>query len=220
VRGVSPRTRRGRRRGELDVNYGATAPFTLGVEEELQLVNGESVELKSRYAEIFDEAARHDDRIKAELLQSTVDVATAPARTVREAVAEARELRRRAAVRICDAQTRLENTAAIVALVQSLVQPRPLIEENKWRAARFGLDATLVDLERDEERPAAAAVGALAELAASAAGRLGCAEELDLVEQLLDRGDGAREQRAAHAAAGGSLLGVAQWLAKQTVADS
>jgi carboxylate-amine ligase len=98
--------------------------------------------------------------------------------------------------------------------VQSLVQPRPLIEENKWRAARFGLDATLVDLERDEERPAAAAVGALAELAASAAGRLGCAEELDLVEQLLDRGDGAREQRAAHAAPGGSLLGVAQWACK------
>jgi carboxylate-amine ligase len=55
--------------------------------------------------------------------------------------------------RICDAQSRLENVAGLVALVQSLAatladcyqhegqvpsQPRPLIEENKWRAARYG----------------------------------------------------------------------------------
>ena len=62
------------------------------------------------------------------------------------------------------------------------IQPRPLIEENKWRAARFGLDADLVDLERDEERPAPDALRALAELAAPAAKRLGCAEELELLE--------------------------------------
>src|SRR5581483_9337767 len=82
-------------------------------------------------------------------------------------------------IRVCDAQTRLTSVAAIVALVQSLVatlaarferegslpiQPRVLIEENKWRAARFGLGATLIDLERDEERPAVEALRALAAL--------------------------------------------------------
>ena len=369
----------------MDVNYGRSAPFTLGVEEELQLVNAESFELTSRYAEVFGEAARSDERIKAELLQSTVEVATKPARTVGEAIAEAGELRRRAhseakasgiavisagthpfsryehqdvteeqryadlveslqwavarqlifglhvhvglesaqqaiavanglrtwlpellaasanspfwhgrdtglgstrskvfdtmprsgippafasfeefellvdrgvrtgswddytfiwwdlrphprlgtiEIRICDAQTRLENTAVLVALVQSLVatlaeryeregtlpiQPRPLIEENKWRAARFGLEATLVDLERDEERPARQALRALADLAGPAAKRLGCAHELGLLEALLERGDGAHEQRVAHEAAGGSLLGVAQWLAERTI---
>src|SRR5689334_21794042 len=80
----------------MDVNYGGSAPFTLGVEEELQLVNVESFELTSRYAEVFGEAARHDDRIRPELLQSTVEVATKPCATVAEAVAEAAELRRRA----------------------------------------------------------------------------------------------------------------------------
>ena len=80
----------------MDVNYGSSEPFTLGVEEELQLVNAESFELTSRYAEVFGEAARSDERIKAELLQSTVEVATKPARTVGEAIAEAGELRRRA----------------------------------------------------------------------------------------------------------------------------
>src|SRR5689334_14380962 len=80
----------------MDVNYGGSAPFTLGVEEELQLVNVESFDLTSRYAEVFGEAARHDERIKPELLQSTVEVATEPAGTVGEAIAEAAELRRRA----------------------------------------------------------------------------------------------------------------------------
>jgi carboxylate-amine ligase len=368
----------------VDVNYGSSAPFTLGVEEELQLVNGESFELASRYAEVFGEAARRDDRIRPELLQSTVEVATKPCATVAEAVAEAAELRRRALeeaeargvtvlsagthpfsryehqdvtekdryeelvealrwaverqlifglhvhvglstpheaiavanalrtwlpellaasanspfwhgrdtglastrskvfdamprsgippafasfeefellvergtktnsfedytfiwwdlrphprlgtieIRICDGQTRLENVAALVALVQSLaatlaeqyeregaldLQPVTLINENKWRAVRYGLDATLVDLLRDEERPARDALRELAELAAPAAGRLGCADELALLEELLRRGDGASEQRSALADGGGSLLSVAKWLATTT----
>ena len=80
----------------MDVNYGQSAPFMLGVEEELQLVSAESYELASRYAEVFGEAARVDERIRPELLQSTVEVATTPARTVAEAIGEARELRLRA----------------------------------------------------------------------------------------------------------------------------
>ena len=79
----------GTARSRVDVNYGSSAPFTLGVEEELQLVSAESYELASRYAEVFGEAAREDDRIRPELLQSTVEVATEPAATVAAAVAEA-----------------------------------------------------------------------------------------------------------------------------------
>ena len=135
-------------------------------------------------------------------------------------------------IRICDAQTRLETVAVLVALVQSLaatlaeryeregalpIQPRPLIEENKWRAARFGLEADLVDLERDEERPAPAALRALAELAAPAAERLGCAEELGLLDALLERGDGAHEQRAAYTASDGSLLASRSGWPQETV---
>ena len=57
------------------------------------------------------------------------------------------------------------------------------------------------------------------ELAEPAARRLGCADELSLLEPLLERGDGASEQRAAYEDAGGSPLGVARWLAERTVAD-
>jgi glutamate---cysteine ligase / carboxylate-amine ligase len=135
-------------------------------------------------------------------------------------------------VRICDAQTRLGSVAGIVALVQSLAatlaerferdgppptQPRTLIDENKWRALRYGLDTDLVDLERDTERQAREAVRALVELAEPAAGRLGCRSELEQVERILGHGTGADDQRRVHEEQG-SLLAVAQWLAATTVA--
>jgi carboxylate-amine ligase len=136
-------------------------------------------------------------------------------------------------VRIPDAQTRLESVAGLVALVQSLVatlaeefergekpqlQPVTLVNENKWRAARDGLDGKLIDLERDEERPARQAVLALVERAERAAARLGCREELSEVERLVERGTGAEEQRQVYEETG-SLLAVAQWLAEATAAD-
>jgi carboxylate-amine ligase len=129
-------------------------------------------------------------------------------------------------LRVCDAQTRVENVAAIAALAQSLaatlatrpvpVQPRTLIAENKWRAARHGLDAELVDLRRDRPRPAREAVRELVALAEPAARQLGCEAELAELEPLLERGCGADEQRRAHGEEG-SLLTVVRWLAAETV---
>ena len=67
-----------------------------------------------------------------------------------------------------------------------------LVEENKWRAARYGLDAELIDLEHDDEvRPAREAVLELVELALPAARRLGCEAELGEIERLCRRGSGA-----------------------------
>ena len=368
----------------MEVNFGRSPEFSLGVEEEFQLIHGESFELVSGFREIA-EAAGGDARIKPELLQSVAEVSTRVARTVSDAVEDAADLRRRLQraagehgyriaaagthpfsryehqnvtdepryrqiadalrwvaerevifglhvhvgmgsaheaiavantlrtvlpellalstnspfwqgretglastrtkvfetmprsglppafasweefellvergvktnsfadytyiwwdlrphprlgtieVRICDAQTRLESTAAIVALVQSLAatlaerfrsegslatQPLTLIDENRWRATRHGLDATLIWLERDEERPAREAVLALVEAVEPAAARLGCADELAGVERLCERGTGADEQRAVYAETG-SLLAVVQRLAETTVA--
>ncbi len=74
-------------------------------------------------------------------------------------------------VRICDAQSSAEDSAAMAALIVACVaqaaldhdegaapEPPPgrLIEENLWRALRYGLDGKLIDLERGEEFPAAA----------------------------------------------------------------
>jgi glutamate---cysteine ligase / carboxylate-amine ligase len=132
-------------------------------------------------------------------------------------------------LRVCDAQTRVQNVAGLAALVQSLAatlaerpaepQPRTLIAENRWRAARHGLDAELVDLASDQARPAREAVRELLELAAPAAERLGCSAELGEIESVLERGTGADEQRQVYEKSEGSLLAVARWLVDETVRD-
>jgi carboxylate-amine ligase len=366
----------------MEVNYGRRRAFSLGVEEEFQLLNPDSYELTSRFDEVCD-AVGGDPRVKPELMQSVVEVATHVAETVPQAVEEARELRaslreaaaesgsliasagthpfsryehqeitekpryqelieamrwvaerelifglhvhvglasaqqaiavagalrtwlpellalsanspfwqgrdtglastriklfdafprsglppafasfeefellvERAAktdsfedytyiwwdlrphpklgtieIRICDGQTRLESLAGLVALVQSLVatlahryeaegrlpvQPLTLIAENKWRAARYGLETELIDLERDAQLPAREAVLRLVELAAPAARRLRCEAELEEIERLCGRGTGADEQRRVLEEQG-SLLAVANWLVDTT----
>jgi carboxylate-amine ligase len=129
-------------------------------------------------------------------------------------------------LRAFDAQTRIDSVAALAALGQSLAatyadrpldpQPRSLIAENKWRAARYGLDAELVDLATGRRRSARQAVGELVGAAGPAAERLGCSHELAGIEAILDRGTGAEEQRLLQEG-DGSLLAVAQWLAATTV---
>jgi len=133
-------------------------------------------------------------------------------------------------IRICDAQTRLESVAAVAALVQSLVAtiggevdcgaspvavPEVVVEENRWRAARDGLDAVLITDDGGAERPVRDVVLELVDRCLPAAEVLGCAVELEGVEQIVDRGSGADEQRRVYEETG-SLVGVTRWLVDQT----
>jgi glutamate---cysteine ligase / carboxylate-amine ligase len=69
------------------------------------------------------------------------------------------------------------------------VDPAPrLIEENVWRAIRFGLDGKLIDLERAVERPAQEAVERLLAWTAPVRGELG-------IEVALPECNGAQRQR-------------------------
>jgi carboxylate-amine ligase len=75
-------------------------------------------------------------------------------------------------MRICDAQASGDDSTTLAALITSCVAqaaldhdegapfddpPSRLLEENLWRAIRYGLDGKLIDLARAEEYPAAAA---------------------------------------------------------------
>jgi carboxylate-amine ligase len=108
-------------------------------------------------------------------------------------------------VRICDAQTKAEESNALAGLITAAVAqaaldhdegvpheppPRRLIEENLWRAIRHGLDGKLIDLERGEEFPAAATGDRLLAWTAPARAALGI--DLTLPEE-----NGAQRQRAA-----------------------
>jgi len=109
-------------------------------------------------------------------------------------------------VRICDAQTGASDSDALAALICACVAqaaadydegvvfedpPGRLIEENFWRAIRYGLDGRLIDLERGEEFPAAAAGDRLDAWTAPARAALG-------TDVALPELNGAQRQRRAH----------------------
>jgi glutamate---cysteine ligase / carboxylate-amine ligase len=110
-------------------------------------------------------------------------------------------------VRIMDAQTTLADTAALAALVQSIVRlevedgagtydqgiPPEVLDENRFLAARDGMDAELIAHELDERVPARALLEDLLTLCRPHAEALGCATQLDAVARLADR-TGARRQ--------------------------
>jgi carboxylate-amine ligase len=116
-------------------------------------------------------------------------------------------------VRICDVQTEPWQALAVAALAVGLIatlaasyddgRPLPVletrfIEENYWRAIRFGLDGKLVDFARGVEVAAPDAVRALVESVGPAADRLGLRPHIDDVERLLREGNGAQRQSKAH----------------------
>jgi glutamate---cysteine ligase / carboxylate-amine ligase len=108
-------------------------------------------------------------------------------------------------MRICDAQTSGDDSTALAALITSCVAqaaldedegvpfedpPARLIEENLWRAIRYGLDGKLIDLERAEEYAATAARDRL--LAWTTPARLALGIDLVLPEE-----NGAQRQKRA-----------------------
>jgi glutamate---cysteine ligase / carboxylate-amine ligase len=96
-------------------------------------------------------------------------------------------------VRVMDAQTEVGATAALCALVQSLarleveqgyapaalVEAEEVLEENRFLAARDGIEADLLDPEAELRRPARAQLRRLLEAVRPHAGVLGCRAELD-----------------------------------------
>jgi glutamate---cysteine ligase / carboxylate-amine ligase len=114
-------------------------------------------------------------------------------------------------IRICDAVTRLDDVIAITAYCQALVMHyaerydagdeipsfhRILTTENKWLAARYGLEAPIMDLHtgRRNRVPVTTMVRRTLKTIAPHARELGAADELAAVEEILHRGNGADRQ--------------------------
>ena len=126
-------------------------------------------------------------------------------------------------VRACDGMSTLPELAAIAALVQVLVEhfsrlldageELPTIQpwfvrENKWRAARYGLDAIVITDADSHERLVTEDLAELLERLAPVAERLGCAAELASVADIPRRGASYQRQRAVAEATGGDLVAV------------
>ena len=125
-------------------------------------------------------------------------------------------------LRISDGTPTLYEIGMVAALAQCLVEtfdreidrgyrlPTPkawVVRENKWRAARRGLDAEVIT-ETGAVVPLRRAVVELAQELRPTAERLGCVEELERVHEVAARGGSAQRQRAVAAAHGGDLVPV------------
>ena len=111
--------------------------------------------------------------------------------------------------RICDIPTRVDDTIAIAALFQALVAKvnrlleqnltfrlhhKMLIEENKWRAARYGLDGKMIDFGKGKEVPTSDLIRELLVFVDDVVDGLGSREEIEHIYTILDRGTSADDQ--------------------------
>jgi glutamate---cysteine ligase / carboxylate-amine ligase len=130
-------------------------------------------------------------------------------------------------LRICDGLPSLDEIGCVAALAQCLVErfdrqldhgytlpePRPwLVRENKWRAARYGLDAEIVIDNSGTVQPVTQAITDLVEDLLPIARRLECSAELEAIPRLIERGASYQRQRRTAAEHGGDLVPVVDLL--------
>ncbi len=111
--------------------------------------------------------------------------------------------------RICDVPMRIDETIALAALMQAVTAKiyklmaanlsfrnysRALINENKWRAARYGLDGKLIDFGKQEEVSTKDLIYELLDFVDDVVDDLGSRHELRYIEKMLDQGTGADRQ--------------------------
>ena len=113
--------------------------------------------------------------------------------------------------RICDAQSRVDDTIALAALMQAIVvklhkllrqnisfrmYPRRLIDENRWRASRYGIDGKLIDFGLKCEVDERELLHEMLEFIATEVDELGNHAEISHIEKIMREGTGADRQLA------------------------
>jgi carboxylate-amine ligase len=115
--------------------------------------------------------------------------------------------------RICDVPLTVDETITIAALFQAICAkiyklrlqnlnfiqyPRPLINENKWRAGRYGIDGYLIDFGKEEEVNTRVLIYELLDFVDDVVDHLGSRNRINYVHKMLERGTGADRQLAVH----------------------
>ena len=134
--------------------------------------------------------------------------------------------------RICDVPTSPQVTVALAALAQALVvklyrlrrsnlgfriYSRAFVEENKWRAARYGINGNLIDFGKREEVPMRDLTLELLEFVDDVVDELGSRRALSYVHTILEEGTSADRQLAVFRQTG-DLRAVVRWLVDETSA--
>jgi carboxylate-amine ligase len=111
--------------------------------------------------------------------------------------------------RICDAQSRVDDTIALAALMQAIVfklqklrrnnvtfrsYQKRLLDENRWRAGRYGLDGKLIDFGRKCEVDERDLLEEMLEFVSDEVEELGNGREIEHIDRIMREGTGADRQ--------------------------
>ncbi|WP_138475164.1 carboxylate-amine ligase [Dyadobacter bucti] len=132
--------------------------------------------------------------------------------------------------RMCDVPMRTDETICLAAIMQALVAKihklhrmnlsfrpyhRMLINENKWRAARYGIQGKLIDFGKQEEVDYSILVMELLEFIDDVIDELGSRKEIDYIHKIMEMGTGADRQLAVFEETG-SLNAVVDYIVSET----
>ncbi|MBO9615037.1 MAG: carboxylate-amine ligase [Dyadobacter sp.] len=132
--------------------------------------------------------------------------------------------------RMCDVPMRTDETICLAAIMQALVAKihklhsqnlsfrpyrRMLINENKWRAARYGIHSKLIDFGKQEEIEYKILIHELLEFIDDVVDELGSRKEIEYIHQILEMGTGADRQLAVFEETG-SLNAVVDYIVSET----
>jgi carboxylate-amine ligase len=136
--------------------------------------------------------------------------------------------------RMCDVTTKVEEACAIAALTQAIIvklyrlytsnqswriYERALIEENKWRAARYGIEGKMIDFGKEQEVPMKRLIPELLELVDDVVDDLGSRSAVNYVHTILNEGTSAERQLRVFAQTG-DLRAVVQHVVAETRAGT
>lgn len=133
--------------------------------------------------------------------------------------------------RVCDIPMRADETVALAALIQATVAKlyklyaanqsfrmyrRSLLMENKWRAARYGIQGKLIDFGKQTEVPFRDLMYEYLAFVDDVVDELECREEINYVHKILEMGTGADRQLRVFEQSGGDLKAVVDYIIEET----
>lgn len=136
-------------------------------------------------------------------------------------------------VRVCDAQSRVDDTIALATAIQAIVAKlyklnrqnmtfrlyrRRLLDENRWRACRYGLDGKLIDFGKNEEVEERDLLHELLDFISTEVDELDSGSQVAHIETILREGSGADRQLAVWRSTG-DMRAVVDHVVKETYQD-
>ena len=133
--------------------------------------------------------------------------------------------------RVCDIPMRLDETVTLAALIQAICAKlyklrmqnlgwrryrRAFLLENKWRAARYGIEGKLIDFGKETEVPFRDLMAEMLEFVDDVVDELGSRHEVARVAWILQNGTGADRQLAVYNRTGGDLKKVVDYICEET----